>query len=120
MKYVIKKLTILTLTFLFVSIITFFAFQVIPGDSVTTSLGTTATKEAVEALRQDLGLNENIFVRYIHWLLNFLKGDFGNSLQYKMPVMALIQERMPVTLWAFRTLYFIYSYNFYTSWYHFS
>ena len=99
MKYIIRKLTALILTLLLVSFFTFIAFQVIPGDSAVASLGTSATKEAIEALREELGLNENIFVRYISWLSNALKGDFGTSSQFNMPVSNLIKERMPVTIW---------------------
>lgn len=98
MKYGIKKMAVLFLTLLFVSFITFMAFGVIPGDSVISSLGTQATPEAIKALRDELGLNENVFLRYIHWLINTLKGDFGTSLSYKLPVTSLIMERMPVTL----------------------
>jgi peptide/nickel transport system permease protein len=98
MKYGIKKIMALLLTLLFVSFITFIAFQVIPGDSVISSLGTTATPEAIEALREEMGLNENVILRYFGWLSATAKGDFGTSLSYNLPVISLIQERMPVTL----------------------
>lgn len=98
MKYGIKKIAVLFLTLLFVSFITFMAFGIIPGDSVISSLGTQATPEAIKALREELGLNEHVFLRYFHWLMNTLKGDFGTSLSYKLPVTSLIMERMPVTL----------------------
>ncbi|QHQ59861.1 ABC transporter permease subunit [Anaerocolumna sedimenticola] len=99
MKYIIQKFTALILTLLLVSFFTFIAFQVIPGDSAVASLGTSATKEAIEALREELGLNKNIFVRYVSWLGNALQGDFGTSSQFGMPVSNLIKDRMPVTLW---------------------
>ncbi len=99
MKYFIRKLSSLILTLLLVSIFLFISFQVIPGDSAAASLGTSATKETVEALREELGLNRNVFVRYFSWLGNALCGDFGISAQYNMPVSLLLKERMPVTLW---------------------
>ncbi len=99
MKYIVKKFTALILTLLLVSFFTFITFQVIPGDSAVASLGTSATKEAIEALREELGLNKNIFVRYVSWLGNALQGDFGTSSQFGMPVSNLIKDRMPVTLW---------------------
>lgn len=98
MKYGVKKIAALLLTLLFVSFITFIAFQVIPGDSVISSLGTQATPEAIEALREELGLNENVIHRYLGWLKDTAQGDFGTSLSYKLPVISLIKERMPVTL----------------------
>lgn len=98
MKYGIKKIAALVLTLLFVSFITFIAFQLIPGDSVLSLLGTEATPEAIQALREELGLNQNVFTRYIHWLSDTLTGDFGTSFSYHLPVISLIKERMPVTL----------------------
>lgn len=98
MKYGIKKITSLLITLLLVSFITFVAFQVIPGDSVISSLGTSATPESIEALREELGLNENVLIRYTNWLKNTLRGDFGTSFSYNLPVTSLIKERMPVTL----------------------
>jgi peptide/nickel transport system permease protein/oligopeptide transport system permease protein len=98
MKYGIQKITSLLLTLLLVSFITFIAFQVIPGDSVISSLGTHATPEAIEALREELGLNENVLIRYGNWLKNTIQGDFGTSLSYNLPVVSLIKERIPVTL----------------------
>ncbi len=98
MKYGIKRISSLFLTLLFVSFITFIAFQVIPGDSVISSLGTSATPESIEALREELGLNENVLIRYVNWLKNTVQGDFGTSFSYKLPVASLIKERMPVTL----------------------
>ena len=98
MKYGIKKTAALFLTLLFISFITFIAFQVIPGDSVVSSLGTQATPEAIEALREQLGLNDNVLIRYANWLINTLQGNFGMSLSYNLPVISLIRERLPVTL----------------------
>ncbi|MFV0344540.1 MAG: ABC transporter permease [Anaerocolumna sp.] len=98
MMYGIKKMTSLLLTLLFVSFITFIAFQVIPGDSVISSLGTSATPESIEALREELGLNENVLIRYTNWLKAAVQGDFGTSFSYDIPVASLIKERMPVTL----------------------
>lgn len=99
MKYILKKLSTLIITLLLVSFFTFMAFQIIPGDSAISSLGTSATTEAIEALREKMGLNENVFLRYFHWLSNTVKGDFGMSSQFNLPVSSLMNERMPVTLW---------------------
>ncbi len=82
-----------------VSIITFLAFQIIPGDSVLVSLGTSATEEAIEQRREELGLNENVFVRYFKWLANAVKGDFGISSQYHIKVSSLLNDRLPITMW---------------------
>lgn len=99
MKRIVRKFGALIITLLLVSFIAFIAFNVIPGDSATTKLGTNATEEAIEALREELGLNENLFLRYVKWLKNALKGDFGTSMKYNLPVNELIKERLPVTIW---------------------
>ena len=57
MKYAAKKLGMMLLTMLIVSFITFLAFQIITGDPTNTLLGSEATPERVEALREELGLN---------------------------------------------------------------
>ncbi len=97
MKYIAKKLAALVATLLVVSLLAFLAFQVIPGDPTTKILGTEATDEAVEALRQELGLNENVFVRYLRWLGNFLTGDFGMNYSRHMPVSQLLGDGLVVT-----------------------
>lgn len=86
-------------TLIVVSLITFLAFQIIPGDSVLISLGTNATEEAIEQRREELGLNENVFVRYGKWLGGASQGDFGVSSQYHINVSSLLKDRIPITLW---------------------
>lgn len=99
MKYILKKIVTLIITLLVISFLTFLAFQVIPGDSAVTALGTEATEEALEALRQERGLDKNIAVRYGKWAAGAIQGDFGMSQQFKMPVSQLVADRMPVTIW---------------------
>lgn len=99
MKYIIRKISTLILTLFIVSIFTFTAFQVIPGDSVLSTLGMDASPEAIQALRQERGLDENLALRYGRWLGNVLQGDFGKSTQYNMEVGALVSSRLTVTVW---------------------
>ena len=98
MKYIVKKIGVLIITLFLVSFITFFAFSVIPGDSVIASLGTEATPEAIEALREELGLNDPLPMRYLHWLKDSIRGDFNISTQFNEPVARLLLEKLPVTL----------------------
>lgn len=97
MRYILKKLGIFLLTLFVISILVFVAFQVIPGDAATQMLGTQATPESLEALRDELGLNDPGVVRYFRWMLNFLKGDFGTSYSYNLPVSSLISRTMGIT-----------------------
>jgi len=98
MKYVVKKMGVLIVMLFLVSFITFIAFSVIPGDSAVVALGTDATEEAIEMLRESLGYNDPITVRYVHWVKQVLAGDFGISQQFKTPVSQLIGEKLPLTI----------------------
>ncbi len=97
MKYFIRKFLILILTVFLISLMTFVAFHVIPGDPARLILGTSASEEAVEALREKLGTNLPLTVQYRNWIAGFLRGDFGTSIKYRMPVAALMHDRIPVT-----------------------
>lgn len=98
MKFYLKKLITLIITLLFVTLLTFIAFQVIPGDGAVSKLGMDATEEQIEALREALGLNKSLPVRFIDFIGGAVKGDFGISTQYNVPVIQLIKERLPVTI----------------------
>lgn len=95
-KYVVKKIASLALTLLAVSFVVFFLFSVIPGDPAVSKLGTNATPEKVEALREELGLNAPFAVRYCKWLFGAIRGDFGNSYAYAMPVKQLIGGKLVI------------------------
>lgn len=105
MKYIGKKIVTLIMTLFLVSVAAFLAFQVIPGDVVTSILGTEATPEREEQLREELGLNKSPVWRYADWAGAVLHGDFGVSYRYSknmnemMPVKELIGDKLPVTLW---------------------
>ncbi len=98
MKHAVKKLGMMLLTMLIVSFLAFLAFQVIPGDPTNTILGTDATPEQVAALRAQLGLDRPFFVRYFDWLFSFVRGDFGTSYSYSMPVSEMLAGKLGVTL----------------------
>ncbi|MGN1187473.1 MAG: ABC transporter permease [Lachnospiraceae bacterium] len=104
MKYIAKKLITLILTLFLISVLVFLIFQVIPGDPVLSILGTEATEEKIESLREELGLNASLPERYFDWLSGVMKGDLGRSYRYKenlneqMAVSRLVAGKLPVTL----------------------
>ena len=98
MKYYGKKLLSMCLTLLVVSFFVFAAFEIIPGDPATSLLGTNATQEKVEQLREEMGLNRPFMVRYGEWVWNFIRGDLGESYSYHMPVSSMILEKIPITM----------------------
>lgn len=96
---IVKKLLTMLGTVLLLSFLSFLAFQVIPGDAAQVQLGTNATPEALQALREELGLNDPVLVRFGRWLLAAVQGDLGNSTRYRVPVSELMGQMMPNTLW---------------------
>lgn len=97
MQYALKKTGVLIATLLLVSMLAFLAFQIIPGDPTTMLLGTEYTPERAEALRRQLGLDRNVFVRYFEWLEGVLRGDLGRSYSYDMPVGDVLRGKIAVT-----------------------
>ena len=97
MKYAAKKLGWMLLTMVIVSFFAFLAFQIIPGDPTAKLLGSEATAESVAALRARLGLDEPFFARYFAWVLHALRGDFGISYSYSLPVSSLLAGKLGVT-----------------------
>ena len=98
MKYIVKKTGTLIITLLIVSFLSFMAFSVIPGDAAKSKLGTEATKEQVEALQHEMGLDKPVLVRYGLWLKDFVTGDMGESYSYSMPVQEMIGDKIPVNI----------------------
>ena len=98
MKYIGKKLATMLITLLGISFLVYLAFDIIPGDAALAALGTDATPESLEALREQLGLNRPFLQRYFEWLFNFIRGDFGTSYKYHIPVADMIVSKLPITV----------------------
>ena len=99
MKYFIRKIVTLIITLLFISMLSFAAFSVIPGNAAISKLGTDATPERVAALEASMGLDKPMIVRYGNWLRDALHGDFGESYQYEgVRVSELLAQRLPTTI----------------------
>lgn len=98
MRVVLKKTLSLVLTLLLFTAVAYSAFQIIPGDAALSILGTEATEEQLAALREQMGLNQPLPVRYWHWLTAALHGDLGVSQGYRIPVADMIREKLPITL----------------------
>ncbi len=97
-RFAATRLLSLALSLLMASIVVFAVVEVIPGDPASYMLGLNATPEAVEALRNELGLNGSLWARYIGWVSGMLVGDFGQSYTYRVPVSDLIAQRIWVSL----------------------
>ena len=97
-RYVARRVAALAATLVFVSALVFVVVRVLPGDPASIMLGTEGSPEALARLREAMGLNRPLPVQYAEWMGGVLRGDLGRSLQYDVPVGALIVSRLPVTL----------------------
>ena len=106
LQYLVRRVLFIIPTLFAISVVSFFLIQLPPGDFLTTYAATLAAQgdstiagEQLEALRQAYGLGEPVYVQYYKWMSAILlRGDFGYSLEWKMPVADLIWQRMGITL----------------------
>jgi peptide/nickel transport system permease protein len=96
--FLLGRLVSLVLSLIAASIVIFLVLEVVPGDPAQFMLGLNATPEAVETLRQTLGLEGGLVERYLDWAFGMLHGDFGISYTYKVPVSGLIVDRIGISL----------------------
>jgi peptide/nickel transport system permease protein len=92
--YLFRRLGFILITLVLASIIIFAATQLLPGDVAQVMLGKFATENALENLREELGLNNPAYVQYFNWLKNFVSGDWGNSMVSRQPIRPLIEARL--------------------------
>ncbi len=78
-------------------LITFVIVRAIPGDPCDVMLGERATPAKCEAFMERYRLNDNYFVQFGRYLVNMLKGDFGDSIRFTRPVVDIVAERLPMT-----------------------
>ena len=97
-KLVARRLGLGVITLLVISVLIFFAVELLPGDIAQAVLGQGATKENVAAMREQLGLDRPAPVRYMEWLYGAVQGDFGKSLVSGERVSTAIGPRFVHTL----------------------
>ena len=97
-KMITQRLGIGLLTLFVVSILIFGAVELLPGDLAEQLLGQSATEETLAVLRDQLGLDQPAYKRYVSWLVNAVQGDFGTSLANGRDIGELIGGRFINTL----------------------
>jgi len=97
LQYLFKRLWHTVYVIIGISVISFF-FIHLSGDPVMLMLPGDASHQEIEDLRQQLGFNDPIYVQYLRFAWQALRGEFGQSLYYKIPAMQLILERLPASL----------------------
>lgn len=97
-RYVLRRFVSALVSIVLASALVFAAVLAIPGDPAEIILGLNASPQALEALREKLGLNVPALQRYLSWLAGVARGDFGESLNYQKPVGGLIADRLRVSV----------------------
>lgn len=97
LRYIAQRMLLAACVCLTVSLLAFLLLNA-SGDVASAIAGDEAPPEQVAAIREQLGLNRPWALRYLEWLANALRGDFGNSLFFRQPVADLITYRLPNTL----------------------
>ncbi|MCY8234062.1 ABC transporter permease [Priestia endophytica] len=96
--YIIRRLLMLVPVLVGLSLIVFFMIRAIPGNPAQVILGQLATKEAIDSLTKELGLNEPWYTQYFHYIGNLLTGDLGESLRTKNPISEELWPYLTATL----------------------
>ena len=117
--YVIRRILIMIPTLLAISVITFVIIQLPPGDYLTTlvnemqSRGESMDQGRLAMLRETYGLDRPMHEQYALWLAGMLRGDFGYSFEYNLPVSDVVGDRLSLTaIVSFATILFIWVVSF--------
>lgn len=97
-KYILRRLLQIIPILLAVTVLSFAVMQLAPGNYLDTLRGQpTIRPETIERLTREFGLDQPWYVQYWRWLLNALRGNFGYSFSYKIPIFTLIGQRLYYT-----------------------
>lgn len=92
-----QVLTLIAIVFA-ATALTFAVTEILPGDAAVAILGDTATEAEIQSLRNELGLERPLVVRYADWLGNAITGDLGRSYRTRESIAVMIGQRLPVTI----------------------
>lgn len=98
MRTVLHRLLVMVPMFVVVSFGLFLLVDLAPGDAAVSIAGENASREEIQAVRTELGLDRPVVTRYVDWLGNAARGDFGDSLDRNQEVSALIGSKMAPTI----------------------
>ena len=98
LKFIGKRLLMMIPVLIGISFIIFAIMSLTPGDPARLILGEYVEDEAIQAMRDELGLNDPFFQRYFDYMAGLIHGDFGVSWVSDLPVLEEIGSRIPTTL----------------------
>lgn len=97
-RFIFYRILHLIPTLLFILIVVFVLVRLLPGDPASAILGDRALDADVERINRELGLDRSMTIQFLAFLKSVLTGNLGDSIHLKVPVMELIQKRLPVTI----------------------
>jgi peptide/nickel transport system permease protein len=101
--FLVRRLLMIIPTLVAISIVSFLIIELPPGDFLTSyvsqlaAMGDLVDESTIQALRDQYGLGQPIYVQYFRWVSNMAKGDFGRSMEWNRPVAEIIGERLVLT-----------------------
>lgn len=98
LRLILQRLLALVPLLFIVSVLTFSFTSLLPSDPVDLIIGDNGTQEQYELVRERLGMNQPVVVRYFQWLGRAVQGDLGTSFFNSVSVMGAVMQRLPVTL----------------------
>lgn len=98
LSYLLQRLVSLLIVMFLILIITFSLLHLVPGDPAVVILGVEATPERIEIMQERLGLHRPLYMQFLTYLNNVIRGDLGQSIFLDQPVVEAILSRFPITL----------------------
>jgi peptide/nickel transport system permease protein len=102
--YVLRRLALALVTIWAISVVSFVTIQLPPGDFVDAYItnlsasGSVVSQQEAQALREQYGLNQPVWVQYYKWIVKVVVGDFGMSMEWGRPVTEVIGDRLWLTI----------------------
>ncbi len=103
LNYIIRRIIYMIPTLIIISMVSFVVIRIPPGDYLTTKISQLeaqdelVNRDLIEALREEYGLDQPVYVQYGKWMWNVLHGDFGYSWEWNKPVADVIGEQILLT-----------------------
>jgi peptide/nickel transport system permease protein len=102
--FILRRLIQAVFILLLVTLIVFFVMRLLPGDPILLYVASSGSMESmppeqIDILRAQFGLDKPIMVQYFNWIKNISRLNFGKSIYWQVPVISLLKERVPITLY---------------------
>ena len=96
--FLIRRAAISVVTLFAISVIVFTGVRMIPGDPARVMAGTEADASGLEEIREKYGLKDPIALQYVRWLGLVVRGDLGESIRTREPVVRTVAKKLPITI----------------------